>query len=587
MAENIDWVMKMKRELIRFYAEKKKRQLLALKFFDGDFHVLSDKIRTGGKFHEVLTIDARLMVENITSHVRPSDFSVHFNPLGSTIKAKEQADALEDLVNAMLYRWGMMKSLNPFIDGIKNIAITGETGFRTLYDVDAWTKEPEKMPNEDDEEFEYCHALWAAQRATRLPIRVNAIDPLNALPCPGSAFPDFMIEFFKVKPYLLKKDFPNWINTQSKDDFTNIELTTYFDKDTWMYIVNNAMQQGDTGMNLRPSDKNPFGINPYIWAWSGLGKESPEGKPESKAVGLIYPLIPLIKEKSRSLTAVSIILQATAIPRGLTRNAPGGTLNLGLAPGDVTEVGDTVIEWIKDMPIPSGFYEIMSIASQQMERFLGEKILSGQRPTGVNSALFEEILLEQAHEKYRTFIESMEAAYAAVIGQALFLVEHHVTGSIPGTKIKPKDIRGYYQPEITFQYQDIATKRIKAMVARMLFMSGLIDFETAHGKEFINSSDITKIRKGLIKDKMYQDPNLIAAIAMQTAEELGLARLMEQAQKRLSEGRRIEVGAAGNRLAAEEEEKLTQMLGSPEEEKPLRMPESTGGGFGIGMGMEE
>lgn len=574
--KTIDEVMKLKAELIKFYREMHRQQRIALEHFNGDFHVLSGKVREMKKFHEVLTIDARLMVENITAHVRPTKFSIRFEPLTRSEKSKEQAEQLGELVYALLHRWGTMKALSPFAEGAKNIAIYGMTGFRTLYDDGAWGEKPRKDRYESKEETEYRKVLWAAQRATRLPIVVNAIDPLNMLPAPARDHPRFMIEFCKMKPYLLKEDFPTW--DWAGGDYTDVDLTTYFDGETWMYIVGNEKQSKS---NLRPSGANPYGICPYTLAWSGLGKNSPDGLPEQRAVGLIYPLIPLIKEKSRSLTAASIILQATAIPRIWTDGAPEGGLNIGIAPGDVTELGGARFGFFDMAPVPSDLYNIIQIASQQMERFLGEKILSGQRPAGVTSALFEEILLEQAQRKYRTFIESMEAAYASVIAQSLFLIERFVKDPIPGIKIKPKDIRGFYQPEIRFQYEDIATKRIKAMVARMLFMSGLIDFQTAHGEEFLNTPNTSEVRKGLIKDKLYQDPSLIAAMAMDLAEEMGLGEMLGRTQERLYEGRKI--GAVGG-LPVKEEAALDQMLGSPESEKPLRTPESTGGGFGYGEG---
>ena len=572
--KTIDEVRILKRDLVNFYQVKHTRQRKAWDFYNGHFHVLTRKQRGTHQFHEVLTNDARIIVDNIAGIIHPTSFQVKFEPLKPTEDEKARADQLEELVYALLHRWGTLKSQSPFSEAVKNVAIYGETAVRTLYDEQSWGTKPVRQKAQDKEEYDYQVSLWNAQRQTRLPIRVNAVDPLNMLPAPGQDHPDFMIEVYKLKPYQLKKDFPDWLNPTG-DDFKPVQLITYFDSDTWMYLVGDDSQ----ATNLPRNPANPYGICPYTMAWSGLGKNSPDGLPEDKAVGLIYPIIPAIEERSRSLTAVSIILQATALPRGYTRRAPAGSLPLGLvAPGEFLEIGETEFGYFETKPASPDLYRLVDIAGQQIEEYLSGRILGGQRPTGVTSALMYEILQFQSGLKYQSFIEGMEALYAGVVANALYLIERFVGDPLPGIKIKPQNIKGYYQPQMKFVYEDIATKRIKAMIGRMLFMSGLLDFETVH-EDYLGTANVSKVRKGIIKDHIFKDPSILSALAIEAIEEMGLTGALERVAKQQYEGRRIEG------LSGEEQRRLEEMIGKPAGIGAEGLTEPfTGGGYGYSEG---
>ena len=569
---NIEEVFTLKRERINTCAEMHRQMKKALDMYNGDWHVLSYKIRSAKKLHEVLPVTARLIVESVAADVRPTSFDIEFKPLKNTIQAKEQADGLEDLCHMLLERWGTCKALSPFSEAGKNVAIYGLSGLRTLYDSKAWGNRPEQRDGETGEDFDYREALWEAQRSITVPLVVNAIDPLNMLPPPGVIrnLPD-MIEFYKVKPDMLVYDFPDYRPPECRGE---IDFTTYMNKDTWMYLVGNEV----VGNKSLRDPQNPYGIVPYTLVWSGLGKNSPYGKPEQRAVGLIYPLIGLLEEEARALTSVSIILQVAAIGRGWTRNAPKEGLNIGMGPGDVTELGSTEFGWWENPPISKDLYAIYQIAGQQIERMVGEKLLGGTRPVGVTSALFEEMLREYAHRRYKTLIDSMEAAYSDVLAQGLFLIENFVEDPIPGVKIKPEQIRGYYLPQVTFQYEDIAEKRIRAMIARMLFLAGLIDFEKAHDKEYLNSPDVMEIRKGLIKDQLYKNPELIAAMALDMAKQMGVDQLLQQAAERKQQGSKIEIPPS-----TKLEQQAASELVMPEQET-IEMPGFAGGGLGMAEG---
>lgn len=599
-------VIALKYQLVTYYARMHGEMREALNFYNADYHVLNDKARQSGKFHEVIPVTPRLIVEGVTAHVTPQKFVVKYEPLRDNEKSKEQADRLEHAAHTVLERYSTTKGWSPFTEVCRNCCIYGMAALRTLFDPRAWFSKPLAADYFSRDEYDYALSLWEAQRTTRLPFNLAAVDPLNLLPAPGVEKPDFMMETYRVKPFYLQRDFPEW---QDPQPFAEKDFTCFWTRNQWDYLVggqamtveswvdpDRPMQQTtamfDNRMlepkQLRQNNVNPYGIIPYSLIWSGLGKGSPYGFPEQRAIGLIYPLRSLLKEEARALTAVSIILQVTALPRFLTRNAPRGRLNLGLGPGDVTEMGNSVIEPFPEMKVPQGIYDMMQVAGQQVERLIGEKILTGVRPSGVTSALFEEILLEQAKRRYKTFINSLENGYAEALGQMFFIWENVIRERIPGINFDPKWIKGYYQPDISFIYEDIAEHRIRTMIAATLFARGLYSFEAAHG--YMGTENSAEIRKQLIKDRIYNDPNLITALAMEALQEMGYDKMLQQAQARQSAERRIELPAGGTNVAnlkpnPQEADMFQQLLGKGVEQNVL--PEGFGGGgFGYGEGRE-
>ena len=559
---------------------------------NGEWHPLNLETRTAGRVHEVIPATAKTMVEGVTSHVKPKSFSVKFKPLRPTERAREQADGLEDAGHEFLERHGLAKASSPLTEVAKNTAMYGLSFMRTLFQPQKWGVRPVKEAGESGEDFDYREALWEAQRSIELPFQTDAIDPLNVLPGPGKRIPDYLFETYEIQPFALQSQFPL---LQDPNPFATKQFTAFWSPEQWQYFVGSApimihgrsdaenSTQGltswfDPRLNetkaLRPTDDNFYGIVPYTTVWSGLGKRSPDGKPEEEAVGLIWPLMSLLKEEARSLTAISIIMQVSAQPRFLTRGAPRGKLNIGMAPGDATEIGQTMIEPFPEIRVPPDLYSIQTIISQQMEMMLGAKLLTGMRPAGVTSALFEEILLEQAEQRYKTFIESLEDAYSMVLAQMLFIWENIVREKVPGIKIDPKKIRGHYRGTIKFEYSDIAKERIQTMIAKMLFQAGLYDFEKAH--DFMGTENISDVRRGLIKDQLYNDPNMIAAIGLKLLEESGLDKVYEKAMRRM-QGAPAQLSALTPSPA--EEGALTKMLTKGIEEG-VRPEGFAGGGIG-------
>jgi hypothetical protein len=586
---------KLEADQIRFFGEMHRRHKKCLDMYNLDFHVLKDKAKQGG-VHEVIPATARILVESVAAHVKPRKFDIRFEPMSGSEASAEQADMLEAAGHEILERYSLVKGYSPFTEVTKNVAISGLSALRCLYDPNRWGEKPERKEGESKDDFNYRMGLFQSRVETRLPFSLKAVDSLNMLPDIQEPM-RFMFERYSVKPFYLGDDFPN---LQDSDQFVPKQISAFWsDAPQWMYLVGGqkaesvkATGQNDQNMgqyfdpvgagipkNIRPTDFNPYGIIPYTLVWSGQGKNSPFGNPEDKAVGLIYPLISLLKEEARSLTAISIILQVTAMPRFLMRDTPKEGLDIAMQPGASTDIGKALVEPFPEMRVPPDLYNLQNIIQQQMELYVGSKILSGARPTGVTSALFEEILMEQAKNRYQTFIQSLEQAFSNVMAQMLYIWENVIKEPIPGIRLKPEKIKGHYRGHIDFKYEDIAEKRIKAMIANMLFQGGLYNFEQSH--ELMGTEDITGARKGLLKDQIFKDPRLIAALGQQAIEDLGFDKLMQRVMANQTGQPPVDLSNMSNWKPSQD---VIKQLGGPMEQR-VSQPGFSGGGMGGGEGV--
>jgi hypothetical protein len=506
---NVDEVVTLRNNSAIVFGSLRTRFQTALELYNREWSILHPDVQR--RYDEVIPLTAKTIVDVIASNLIPDDINFNVEPLRNTQKFTEHADKLE--ADAYLLSQRLNADYSPIPEAIKNTLIYGLGWLRTIY-------KPAPMP--EDNEWE--RAKWEASKKSRFPFVVTAIDPQNILPAPD--YKSWIMESFERFAYEVDAEF----GTAHDDKLQKLKWIAYWSADEKLYIVNDSEL-------VNKYTENPYGIIPYTPIWSGLGKHSPDGKMENEILGILFPLKGLLEEEARVITAVSIILQTTALRPILYRNAPEG-FEWPIGPGQMQDVGE--MEFI-DFPMPTlskDTYNLLTIVSQQIERAVGEQLFGGGRQVGVGSGLFEGMLLEQARKRYAPIIRSIEAGYSDLMGKMLCLIERHKI-EIPGMKLKPSEIGGYYDVKAKFVNADIAEKRISSMIARMLYMSGIIDLETAWGPDYMNIPDSSKVRKGLMIDKILTSPEMTAALVTKAAEAMGVERLLEMAAERKQKRERI------------------------------------------------
>ena len=506
-------ILDRKQEAIERLGTLHKRMETARAFYYGDFSVLSAETKL--KYHEVIPHTAKTAVDVITANMIPDNIKIDVAPLRETNEFKEHADILEETSNILHDRMRGNTSTSPVSGAVKDAVLYGLGCNRLTFIVP-----PDR---------ETMGKYWMASKETRFPFRVVPLDPLVLLPAANIDNPSFVIENYKRKAYDINEEFGQNIQPETED----VDWLAYWDNKNKVYIVKDSLP-------LNEDTDNVYGFIPYTFFFSGLGKHSPYGKIEDKAVGLLWPLRGLLEEEARVVTAISIALQTMVVPPLLRSGGPDDFV-WPMGPGETQEVGDMVAQWLPNIPVNKDFYSLGTIISQQIERAIGEKLFGGGRPTGVTTGVMEGMLLEQARKRYRPMVESIEAGYADLLGKMLCLIEKNLKEPIPGTKLKPSEIHGYYDLNVHFVHEDIAAKRINAMIARMLVMSGIIDLDTAWSKDYMNLPNATNVRKGLMKDAVMKSPELIASIVLKAAEKMDVRHLIDMAAEARQKRERLEV----------------------------------------------
>lgn len=557
--KTVNDVLRGKGQLESYYREMKDNFKESLEFYNGDFSVLNTEARD--KFHEVLPLTARSTVDTVASHFVPDDFKVTCEPLKETEAARKQANGIEELCLHMLRRIDN-SGLSPFSQALKDCMIYGVGCLRDLYDVTIWDERPERADGESQEDYEYREALWGMAKRQKFPYVITTHDPQNLLWSPGTDQPEFMYECGKLLNWNIKQSFPDY-EYAANQEFRGTNFFGFWDKETKMYVANR--QPVNTNFN------NPFGHVPYSLVWSGLGKNDPDGKPEGMASGLIHPLIPALKEQARSYTSLSILLQVWALGRGWTR----GFLpekNMAVMPGQFVDLQEGQdVGFFPAPPVSPELYNMINIASQEIDEYVGAKVLGGQKIPGIGSALGYELLREESKKKYRGFVKSFEAALSRMCGHWLDIVERHIKEQIPGTGIKPHEIRGYHVVQVELIHKDVAKERMTAAMTRMLYQAGLIDFDEAHSGRYLGSSNPDKIREGKLVDRVLESPDVIKGLVIKQLESMNVRELVDAAEERRAKASAIELSSEVGQVGVRSEEDMfnKMMFG---EDRPGALP---------------
>lgn len=546
----VEQLQKQKSSLDDHYSEMKKRFKVARDLYENEYTILKPGAKSKGA-REILTIRPRRTVDTIDGHFQMDDIAVEVRPLKDTEAMRKVANQMEEAVKDMFEKTGVKSAISPYSEASKIRWMCGVGVLRGVYNPNIWGDRPTKMDGETQEEFEYQESLWETSRYDKIPFVVTSPDPYNCVWWPLDQ-PEMFWHSAEVFPIDLMMDMPEY-KVSDDDLFKKKKYFEHWSSEIKVFAVDKEP--------IHTNFLNPFGFCPYTLLWSGLGLKDPEGKPERKAVGLLNPIEGLLQEESRRITAISIILQTHALGGGFTRNLDD-TVTLTQSPGDWVEIGNAIIEPYKPPMISQDLYNMYTIIGQEVEEWVSSRVLGGQKIPGIGSALGYELLREEAKKKYKSADDSYEAALSRIGGQYLNVLENHIGEQIPGLALRPSDIRGYYSCKVSIIRKDIAKERMVGALARLFLNSGLYDFDTLHGPNFLNSQNPEKIREGLLKDQILRDPELLRDVIEELKPRLTAKHIVDQAQKRAAEARAINLSqtTAPEVEDRAEEDKFSEML---------------------------
>jgi len=338
----------------------------------------------------------------------------------------------------------------------------------------------------------------------------------------------------------IRRGYPQWAWKNMQPGQTENDKVLYL-----MYWDNKSryFEADDEALLIDGSDsdgvqENIYGFVPFVHAYSGFGKGSPDGDPSSLAVSRITKCKDLIAEYTAIRSTVNDLIYKYSHPsKDYYYNPSVGTppvdfeSNYSQEPGAFNKV--PILGDIKD-PIRKGVDMLPDVQLFQ-HLYNIERDIDKEDPLSMSvmgtSGRQQDMAEEKSLRRYETIVQNSAQAFSKSFGLALRMIEK--LPHIKPSGINKGDINGYYDCNIELRAQDpLERDRLATLGDRLWNMgNGAIDLETYHTEYLSYTEEISRrIRAKLFVDKlMMYDPTVGQVMGMTFAEEAGLMKWIQEA----------------------------------------------------------
>ena len=563
-----------------YHGQRVNQQLKMQQFYDDDFPV---PMITAPKYLS-RTGTAPSLVDAPASHIITRNPQVFVEPKRQTGKHRESAEK----VNALLNHWVrriLKQSPQPMREFVKNLLLRGEGWVHPVINED-WDKE---------------------QADKHLPVLFLTPDPVNIFGSPVEKYgvPECVVVSYEMSPILIHMAYPDWNYEGNKKLINWMEYwredVRYFEADG-QPVLKDGIQE------------NVMGFVPFVHAYSGFGKESPDGRPETLAVGRLDKVTNLLIQECAINSDIDSTIHKFAheridifIPEGSDVDEKGikeqydagvGALNIvkGIPPGNMKE-GTRIL------PSAEAFQHYNNIRARIMIE--APPIMSGL-PSGT-SGRQEDIVGYHFIRRFDSIVEATEDAFGKAFDMGRQILTKVPTwlpisqwleqpeGGTKEVNIDEDDLVNCTDSAVKLKAADPVEDDRRLMAGKLLYDGGHIDEETF----LIEYAGYTpeKAQQIIVKrlaQNVMQTPALLAILSSKALEKLGMAeelKALEQEQQIQKEmqGALQKKNTGGMGSQGGEPRNFNQQSSNPEARKMadmmmtqrgIRAPAMAGGGNG-------
>ncbi|MCJ7828239.1 MAG: hypothetical protein MUP81_00665 [Dehalococcoidia bacterium] len=473
-------------------------------------------------YHIIRTGSAARLVDSVTWHIDTANPQAFREPR----KAKEAEEKRTDKVTLLLNHW--LRLLVPEIEeATKNATLLGDAFFQIDYNLDY-------DPTDSDS----------------LPIIITAPNSMIVYPDPHEyrGVPRSVVKYCRMTVGQVEQMHPEWSNPKKRkpNDRDGVEYLAWWNKD-WRYIEadKEAILKGE----IQP---NVFGFVPIVHSYSGFGKKSPEGQPESIVVGLLRNLRGRIKEECELESGLDSIIGLLANPILVGKSTVEGVVEpedwdkIDLSPGHTLFLDYGINYEIKSMDANAIQPLLLHLSS--VRQALGIElppIALGLPSTSRATGRQEDIYGEHYRRRFAKLITNIERALATTLSMGLRILDT-IPGALPITvratvledgkqinkeeTIDKKDIDGYYDCTVKLKSESELADNRKFMTYKMLSDVGKLSWETLliEGLGWTQDRARAEIINSLVETAWQKNPMLLDVVLREAMEEAGKGRLLRQ-----------------------------------------------------------
>ena len=550
-----------------YYRSLRKEQETDQQYYDDKFQV-----NIKPPYHTIRTGIGRRLVDSPSEHILTSNPQIFRDSKRFT---QTEITAALNIVQLLTVLIDLFKKQNPqpIHEFVKNLLLRGEAYFQVISD------EENGLPV--------------------FPFKLLVPDPMTVYPNPyeENYTPINLIRKYKRLVWAVKARYPEWQPDRPRRDDDSVDWLEYWDED-WRYFEADGQPILSGGVQ-----KNIFGIVPFVHSFSGFGKSSAEGKPESLAVSLLAGCRSLLTEECYVASQLSSIIGLFANPLLILQKPPiqaegkGEEEKIDLTPGAVLELP---LDWkfqIYQGESPSDkLFEHYYQIQRQLQRYL-PPVMQGLPSSTRTTGRLEDIMAEQSLVRYETVVENTQYALEYALGKCLKILTtvpsmlpvsiraKDEKGNPKEEKIDEKDIGDNFSCKVLLKAPNPLTEDRLMMAGRALNPApgqGLIDWRTNLVKyQGFTEVEAEKIIVRQIADTVIFSPPVISVVAKEIVDRLGLGKMLEEAmqQTQMTEqaGKTSPEEMAGTRGAGGEGEPRTFNAQNPAAAETIRQLLTQGG----------
>jgi hypothetical protein len=463
------------------------------------------------------------IVEGFRNQIRTTEPTVDFRPAGNSVAAEKHSSLMKRWGYGQMRKERTMSVLDPNLQCGFDLLLRGAACKKIIVDVDSMMEAPPKRGSNAFKE-------WEARAYRTWPFITRAIDPLSIFPSPGTKKPcSFIIERQTRYAGEIMDLYPDWKNPEKKQSPTRaIEWLEYWSDDQYLAMAD--------GVQVFDRD-NPYKIVPYIFEWSGMGRNDSDNDPAKMAVGILSSIIGELEEEVRLKTAISVQTQMHVFPPILTVEDPRKVAKeFGVGPGKVIRHPPGHPPQYMQYPAPNeNMYRFLDVIQGNISR-VHSMALSGGRESGVRYGVLQAQMIGQALTTISPILGTIDVIGTRSLNMMIALareldlnmaIEGSLENTEPSHRLSGKDFT-HENFAVSFEAVDPAENDRALLVGESLRRNGDISRRTLW----------TKYAKHVVEDPDDEELNLLEEKVMEmlvASGQLGQAVLSEDVQEQMAE----------------------------------------------------
>jgi hypothetical protein len=430
---------------------------------------------------------ATQIVDNLRDQIRVDEPVVVYRERGPKQKDQEHKATMEMWGQNILAQMSQSGMIDPLGQAPHDLILRGAACVKLIVREDSLDDKPPKVSKR----------AWESEMSHKPHFLIKPVDALNCYPSPSNEL-TYMIERQTRRVIDIRESYPHWTDPKAKrltknlsdNPLREVEWLEYWTRDEYIVEVD-----GERIIDTA----NPYGIIPYVYRYSGLGRYNADGNPRHLAVGILHSIQGELEAEIEVKTAMRAAWQYHVFPRLLTTDDPSQVAQqFQKGPGAVIKhAPERPPQWLESPPPNQHMMEFLGSIEESIRRTIPAALMERQADAGIHQAM----LIGQALKIISPVKKALNSMGTEIVNKlshlmAWFELPMSVQGPRDGSSdrmVKGKDFT-HHQFEVTFEATDpseddrrmlsaLAVKREPGLISRATYRERFLKGVIPNGEE--------------------------------------------------------------------------------------------------------